>query len=105
MLTWQRAHATATSSWADAATSCQGLTLGGLAGWRLPTARELQTLVDVRAGNPSIDTAAFPNTTAGAFFSAAPYSSNPAKPWIVSFSAGRTVDDSAAASDLVRCVR
>ncbi|MBH1988473.1 MAG: DUF1566 domain-containing protein [Myxococcaceae bacterium] len=37
--------------------------------WRLPSVKELRTLVDVTTSNPSIDIYAFPNTPASWFWS------------------------------------
>lgn len=62
-LTWQRGHSSAVAVWAAAGAYCGGLSLGGLSsGWRLPSAFELETLVDVRATDPAIDANAFPDT-------------------------------------------
>ena len=46
-LTWQQPGPSATYTWAAAKTYCAGLgsSLGGT-GWRLPTIKELQTIVD-----------------------------------------------------------
>jgi len=45
-LTWQRADDGVQRTWADALAYCEGLTLGGADDWRLPNAKELQSLVD-----------------------------------------------------------
>jgi len=51
-LRWQRGFAAPggsnSSTWAEANAACQALTLEGLAGWRLPTVRELESIFDVR---------------------------------------------------------
>jgi hypothetical protein len=67
-LTWQRQPDTKTFTWDGAAKHCQGLG----AGWRLPGAKELLTLVDPRRVSPAIDTDAFPNTLADKYWSASP---------------------------------
>ncbi|MFZ5440651.1 MAG: DUF1566 domain-containing protein [Myxococcota bacterium] len=105
LLTWQRAISPMMLSAADAATTCQGQTLGGLSGWRLPTIKELQTLIDVRASNPAIDTTAFPSVATDNLLSSTPNVSNAARPWIVSLSSGRTVEGNTAGMFLFRCVR
>ena len=45
-LSWQQADAGEPLSWADALAHCQGLELGGHDDWRLPNAKELQSIVD-----------------------------------------------------------
>ena len=67
-LTWQQnvsitggADGTGRVSWAGALTYCSNLNLNGT-GWRLPTIKELATIIDFTTVYPSIDTVAFPNT-------------------------------------------
>lgn len=61
--------------------------------WRLPTLRELVTLVHYGLQNPSIDTSYFPNTlipytSASAYWSASSSASDSTSAWLVSFSNG-----------------
>jgi hypothetical protein len=65
-LTWQQTASSPEYTWADANTYCAGVSasLGGT-GWRLPTFKELQTIVDDSRLNPSIDPTAFPTIPAG----------------------------------------
>jgi len=103
-LTWQQAVAPGTYTWAGAKTYCSGLNLGDT-GWRLPTVKELQTIVDDSQKNPSIDTTAFPSTPADAFWSSSPFAGS-SSVWQVKFDIGDTygtqyIDD----LDHVRCVR
>jgi hypothetical protein len=63
-LTWQRGAAPGAATQAAAESYCSALDLGHSAGgWRLPTVRELFTLVDVSESQPAIDPTAFPVTT------------------------------------------
>lgn len=41
-------------TWADAAQACQALTLDGFTGWRLPTARELESIYDPRVSGANM---------------------------------------------------
>ena len=104
-LRWQRSVPASKTSWAAAGSYCQGLQLGGTGGWRLPTIKELQSLVNVRALNPAIDVTAFPSTASDFFFAATPYAYETTKPWVVSFSSGLSYPNSAAGTAYVRCVR
>jgi len=45
-LLWQRSDSGAGSSWQDALAYCEGLELAGRSDWRLPNAKELQSIVD-----------------------------------------------------------
>jgi hypothetical protein len=64
-LIWQRdGNASGLLSWDAAVTYCANLTLGGHA-WRLPSIRELATLVDEARVAPAINRTMFPNTHYG----------------------------------------
>jgi hypothetical protein len=62
----------------------------GSAIWRVPTRRELLTLVHAGARNPSIDTSYFPNTQANGFWTATTELFNLKNAWVVNFSDGAT---------------
>ena len=64
-------------------------TLCGFADWRLPSKRELGTLVHVGSAAPMIDTSYFPNTFSEFFWSSTPYAEAVyGGAWRVSFSSG-----------------
>lgn len=66
-LVWQRdGRASGLLGWEAAARYCEELTLGGETTWRLPSIRELATLVDEALVAPSIDRTMFPDTQYGA---------------------------------------
>ena len=104
-LVWQRDDSeqlsTSSISWQDATIYCQTLGLNS-ATWRLPSVKELATLVDEdRLGQllPLVDLSAFPNTTASDYWSS---TDSDTQPWTVSFqdaSAAHTITTAFA-----RCV-
>lgn len=108
-LTWQQA-VQSNYTWADAKTTyCPGVgsTLGG-SGWRLPTLKELYTIIDFSmSDSPRIDASAFPGmpTDAPAYFwSASPVSGELDGAWglyISGIVGNFSVDNTA----YVRCVR
>ena len=110
-LTWQRSAPATTYTWEDARTYCASAgvaaALGG-AGWRLPTKKELLTLVDysVPPPGPTIDAAAFPGTPGAPFWSMTPV----ADPqlggvWYVDFASGQAINYAVSPTSYVRCVR
>jgi hypothetical protein len=103
-LTWQQAVPSGTYIWAGAKTYCAGLNLGGT-GWRLPTVKELQTIVDDSQTDPAIDTKAFPSTPTDYFWSSSPAAGSPSDAWFVHFFAGMTSSFDVPDACRVRCVR
>jgi len=92
-LAWQRAAlspSTLAAGSISAASYCEGLHLGAFSeGWRVPTRKELETLVDAasRESSATIDEDAFPDTAKGAFCTSAP-ALQAAGIWVVDFALG-----------------
>jgi len=107
-LTWQRSVAPGLYSWSAAKTYCAGVgaTLGGT-GWRLPTIKELPTLVDFALTTGArIDPNAFPSTPAAGFWSSSLLASSSASAWFVDFGGGSTPYGFGINGNAnVRCVR
>ena len=103
-LTWQQTVPATKYAWAAAKTYCQTLSLAGT-GWRLPTRKELQTIVDYSQKSPSIDATAFPATPAEAFWSSSPVAGSTTVAWSIYFIIGLTYSFVVADPNEVRCVR
>jgi len=74
--------------WTAAKEACKKLTLGGHSDWRLPTIRELLTLVDYERSNPAIDVNAF-KCESSWYWTNTPLASSPGEyAWVVNFSFG-----------------
>jgi hypothetical protein len=104
-LLWQQQASATTMSLADAQTYCSSAG----SGFRLPTPRELLSIVDrtVTDGAP-IDQSAFPNTPADEFWSSQPCDGSHCEGWGVSFgrtSGGTFIYAGISAPREVRCVR
>lgn len=106
-LTWQRGKGPA---WAYTLSTAQGycssLVLGGLSGWRLPTIKELQSLMDVRTS--AIDTTAFLNDGNELFWSStsyAPVCTSGCWVWALWLRDGTIIGAGATDNNMVRCVR
>ena len=105
-LTWQQTVPSTAYTWANAKTYCAGVgaSLGGT-GWRLPTLKELQTIVDYSQSNPSIDSTAFPSTPGNVFWSSSPLAGSSSNAWSVDFGYGYTGNVVVSNPRYVRCVR
>ena len=102
-LTWQQTVPAATYAWAAAKTYCQTLSLGGT-GWRLPTMKELQSIVDYSSSRaPFLDPSAFPATPTPGSWSSSLVPGSPTSAWAVS--GGTTFTIVTTTSLAVRCVR
>ena len=104
-LIWQQQDDSIARTQANAITYCQELSLAGNNNWRLPNIKELTSIVDYRAENPSIDAAAFPNTTSSGYWSASNRASSLSAAWAVDFFRGLVLSGIKTSGLYVRCVR
>lgn len=108
-LTWQRSAPSTELGWNDAKAYCAsagGATLAGT-GWRLPTEKELLTLVDydLAPPGPTIDSQVFPGTASDFYCSESPIADGEPGFWYVDFSTGNATNYADAPTSYVRCVR
>jgi hypothetical protein len=103
-LTWQQAVDATGRTWVEARAYCADLDLAG-GGWRLPSMKELQSLVDDSRASPAIDAEVFPDTPLDPFWTATRVVATPGSAWRVSFVHGYTYDASDYYPYLARCVR
>lgn len=75
-------------NWNDAEKACKELKLAGHKDWRLPTVKELISLVDYTKYIPAIDTKFFPDTKSNWYWTSTIHAGDPGHAWIVSFSNG-----------------
>jgi len=104
-LSWQRTVAPEPLEFSEANAYCADLELAGMSDFRLPSMKELQTLVreDVTEG-PLIDQAAFPATPADLGWTSSVVSGNPASAWLVRFSDGYALYAALSTPAVTRCV-
>ena len=113
-LTWQRTVST-TTGWSAVKDYCSSAAvssaLGG-SGWRLPTYKELLTIVDYsQTSSPLIDRSVFLGTSAitpnnGYFWSATPHVNNSSLEWYVNIGLGvATYANTSLSGGYVLCVR
>jgi hypothetical protein len=96
--------AAGTYLWQDAVAYCDGIDWGGHQDWHLPDPFELNSIVDLGTSVPSVDTAVFPATPAGLFWSASSFAPS-AGAWTESFYDGSIHAYMKDSSFYVRCVR
>ena len=106
-LMWQKATAPGTYTWDEAKTYCAGRSLGGYSDWRLPTIKELTTLVDsnIPYPGPTINTVYFPDTVASYYWSSTTDADYSSYAWYVYFSYGGIGSYSKSYLYYVRAVR
>lgn len=103
-LTWQRRYDPTSYTFPDGQAHCASLDLGG-GGWRVPTIKELQTVVDDRRVDPAIDLSVFPSTAGQVFWSSSVALAPESFGWYVDFFSGYTFAYEQSNANHVRCVR
>lgn len=99
-LVWQQPTNGWTMPWADAKTSCSSV------GFRLPTVKELISLVDpTLSSGPTINQSAFPGTMPAGYWTSTPYAGDSGNAWMVYFYAGSFGPDDINNANAALCVR
>jgi hypothetical protein len=105
-LVWEKAPSAAAENWHRAHGSCNGLSLGGRKGWRLPTVQELTSLLEAGELNTTLpDGHPFENVQPLAYWSANLIAADSRFAWGVSFLDGSVGYLRVNASKLTWCVR
>lgn len=91
-------------SWKDARSYCEHLSLAGKDDWRLPSIKELQSIVDISRYKPAIKSN-FKNVASEEYWSSSVDVSAAKYAWFVGFKSGFTYYGSKTAGNYVRCVR
>ena len=103
-LMWQQATAPGEYTWREALSYCENLTLAGYTDWRLPSVKELRSIVDYSVYNPAINTRYFPDTLHFYYWSSTPNAYN-TYAWGIYFYQGDDSYQNKADPYYVRAVR
>jgi hypothetical protein len=109
-LVWQRRIGSATFTFSESESHCASLALDG-GGFRVPSMKELQTLIDETSGaNPPLDSQAFPDsitTVNPTFWTSSPSARSSDNAWFVrgGMALQSAVDADLSAKFYVRCVK
>lgn len=114
-LMWQKEDDNNMRTFDEAVTYCESLTLGGYSDWRLPSRKELITIVDYSIANPgpAINATYFQNTNAAGYWTSTAYAGSASYAWVVYFTDGNvkhkykfsTYNNQPQRFDYARCVR
>jgi hypothetical protein len=106
-LNWQQQAQKRTFTYSDAELYCKNLNLGDVGShWRMPTVKELSTLVDydVSMGSLMMDPTAFSGETSDSYWSSTALAGNANGLWAINFAIGMLIDDNIQNILMVRCV-
>ncbi len=104
-LDWEQTGTAPASSWLEALSYCNGLTLSGASDWRLPSRVELASLINVRERTLLIDSNVFPDAAPEGYWSSTSDANDPGQAWEVDFGSGESRAGSKSGERQVRCVR
>jgi hypothetical protein len=103
-LMWQKTGSVSADTWKNAVRYCENLNEAGYLDWRMPTAKELASIVKLDTYNPSIDTAYF-NAQPSNYWSSTAYANNTGYAWRMDFVYGYFNYSDTSNTNYVRAVR
>ncbi len=103
-LEWQRAASSSDLNWAGAVAYCANLTTDG-GGWRLPSMKEIQTLVVETRTNPAVDTTYFSEAEGLRFWTSSEVPGMSDHAWLFDSNVGHVYPQETSFQIRARCVR
>lgn len=102
-LVWESDAAPTPLSWHDALARCETLELAGLGEWRLPSVKELYSIIDATQSDPAISPL-FATRSSAAFWTSTPGRGNSTSAHLISFFRGAGIGDVFTELHDSRCV-
>ena len=90
--------------WEDSVDYCKNLKINNLVGWRLPTFRELFSIVDYRYAKPAINPA-FEFVSNDRYWTQTIFATTTSRAWNINFGTGETYYSYKTTNQSVRCVK
>ena len=90
--------------WDDAVEYCDKLVIHGMKNWRLPTFRELFSIVDYTRINPAINPI-FSYVNEGTYWTSTDFASTSSRAWTIDFRTGETYYSMKTTNHAVRCAK
>ena len=91
--------------WEEGLNWCENLSLAGHDDWRLPTIKELKSIVKDDADNPAVNTVYFPDTLVSQYWTSTSVYHSPGSAWFVGFQKGDCHYDLKTRKYFIRAVR
>ena len=103
---WQDNSSSQKSSkdWGDAVLYCDELILNGVGHWRLPTFKELFSIVDYTRVHPAINPV-FSFVGEGTYWTSTGFAPSRSRAWTIDFRTGKTYYNYTTTNHAVRCVK
>lgn len=89
----------------EAKAYCETLNLEGMRGWRLPSVKELQSIIDITRAEPTIKNTFSNVDSIGYYWSSTPYAPDNTYAWSVYFYDGKTEKADKTQKGFIRCVK
>src|SRR6185295_735081 len=104
-LVWEQEPDRFHGTWTEAAAHSTEQSIGGQAGWRIPTAKELSGLIDASQRDPALPPGhPFTNIRSAVYWSGTPSANDEMVAWHVSFFTGEAVTDQKSQTRRAWCV-
>ena len=103
--TWEQSPDFFYGTWTEASAHCQAKTVGGRTGWRVPSIKELSSLIDSSQKDPALPSGhPFGNNKSSIYWSSTPSDTDDMVAWHVSFFTGEVMTDQKSQTRRVWCM-
>ncbi|MCJ8314935.1 MAG: DUF1566 domain-containing protein [Saccharospirillaceae bacterium] len=108
--TWDGSNCTGSGgatffTWQQGLNEADSFSFAGFDGWRVPTVKELDSLVEPACYSPAINVVIFPNTVSDYYWSSSPYADHTTRAQCITFFYGSHSSCNKISSESVRLVR